>query len=94
MSSAPGPTGSPAYKRVLLKLSGESFCRPGEGGINVDEVSKIARQAFRVASRGVELAIVVGGGNILRGASLSPAETSSKRPPRITWAWLQPSSTA
>jgi uridylate kinase len=54
----------------LLKLSGESFCRPGEGGINVDEVSRIARQASRVASCGVELAIVVGGGNILRGASL------------------------
>jgi uridylate kinase len=53
-----------------LKLSGESFCRPGEGGISVEEVSRIARQAVRVASRGVELAIVVGGGNFLRGASL------------------------
>src|ERR1700712_4357119 len=67
-----GPTnlGPPGFKRVLLKLSGESFCRPGEGGIDVDEVSRIARQASRVAARGVELAIVVGGGNILRGASL------------------------
>ena len=46
-------------------------CRPGEGGINVDEVSRIARQAARVAGKGVELAIVVGGGNILRGAQLS-----------------------
>jgi len=64
----PGP---PIFKRVLLKLSGESFCRPGEGGISVDEVSRIARQAARVADRGVELAIVVGGGNILRGASLT-----------------------
>jgi uridylate kinase len=59
------------FKRVLLKLSGESFCRPGESGISVDEVSRIARQASRVAKRGVELAIVVGGGNILRGASLT-----------------------
>src|SRR4051794_34399192 len=67
-----GPTnyGPPLFQRVLLKLSGESFCRPGEGGINVDEVSRIARQASRVAACGVELAIVVGGGNILRGASL------------------------
>ena len=70
MDSAPH-TGSPVFRRVLLKLSGESFCRPGEGGISVDEVSRIARQASRVAGRGVQLAIVVGGGNILRGASLS-----------------------
>jgi uridylate kinase len=64
-------TGSPVFHRVLLKLSGESFCRPGEGGISVDEVSRIARQAARVAARGVQLSIVVGGGNILRGAQLS-----------------------
>src|SRR5580692_4842117 len=63
--------GSPVFHRVLLKLSGESFCRPGEGGISVDEVSRIARQAARVAARGVQLSIVVGGGNILRGAQLS-----------------------
>jgi uridylate kinase len=66
--------GSPVFRRILLKLSGESFCRPGEGGISVDEVSRIARQSARVASRGVELAIVVGGGNILRGASLRGSE--------------------
>lgn len=71
-SSGTAPnTGAGVFRRVLLKLSGESFCRPGEGGINVDEVSRIARQASRVAAGGVELAIVVGGGNILRGASLS-----------------------
>src|SRR3954452_13695733 len=63
--------GPPLFHRVLLKLSGESFCRPGEGGISVEEVSRIARQASRVAERGVDLAIVVGGGNILRGATLS-----------------------
>jgi uridylate kinase len=65
------PYGPPLFRRVLLKLSGESFCRPGEGGISVDEVSRIARQAHRVASCGVQLAIVVGGGNILRGATLA-----------------------
>src|SRR5438270_4242679 len=64
-------TGPPVFRRVLLKLSGESFCRPGEGGISVEEVSRIARQASRVAERGVELTIVVGGGNILRGATLT-----------------------
>jgi len=70
MDSA-APLDPPIFRRVLLKLSGESFCRPGEGGISVDEVSRIAREASRVAGRGVELAIVVGGGNILRGAALS-----------------------
>jgi len=64
-------TGPPVFRRILLKLSGESFCRPGEGGISVDEGSRIARQAARVAAKGVQLAIVVGGGNILRGAQLS-----------------------
>jgi uridylate kinase len=63
--------GTPVFRRILLKLSGESFCRPGEGGISVEEVSRIAHQTSRVASRGVQLAIVVGGGNILRGAQLS-----------------------
>src|SRR5947209_5555800 len=60
-----------AFRRVLLKISGDGFCRPGEGGINMEEVSKIAAQAKRVADRGVELAIVVGGGNLIRGAQFS-----------------------
>ena len=68
---APVSTGPPVFRRVMLKLSGESFCRSGEAGISVEEVSRIARQASRVAARGVELAIVVGGGNILRGATLT-----------------------
>ena len=63
--------GAAVFRRVLLKLSGESFCRPGEGGISVEEVSRIARQTSRVASSGIQLAIVVGGGNILRGGQLS-----------------------
>lgn len=64
----------PIFGRILLKLSGESFCRPGEGGISIDETSRIARQVARVADLGVELAIVIGGGNILRGASLSKGQ--------------------
>lgn len=68
---APVVTGLPVFRRVLLKLSGESFCRPSEGGISIDEVSRIARQTARVANKGVQLAIVVGGGNILRGATFS-----------------------
>ena len=71
---AANPYGSPIFRRVLLKLSGESFGRPGEGGISVEEVSRIARQAARVAAQGVQLAIVVGGGNILRGGSLKGSD--------------------
>jgi uridylate kinase len=57
----------PRYKRVLLKLSGEAFGHPGRSGINIDETLKFARQAQRVVQRGVQLAIVVGGGNLIRG---------------------------
>src|SRR5437867_11442132 len=61
------------FRRVLLKLSGDSFTRPGETGVSMEEVSKIAAQAKRAADRGVQLAIVVGGGNIIRGAQFSQA---------------------
>ena len=57
----------PVYKRVLLKLSGESFCREGESGIAMAELSSITQQLKEVVDAGVELAIVCGGGNILRG---------------------------
>ncbi len=67
MSSEPSTPFIPAYKRVLLKLSGESFCRSREGGISMTEVSRISAQVKEVADAGVELAIVCGGGNILRG---------------------------
>src|SRR5260370_12447629 len=61
----------PKYKRVILKLSGEGFGYPGKSGISIDETLSIARQAQRVVQRGVQLAIVVGAGNILRGAQFS-----------------------
>jgi uridylate kinase len=64
-------SGKPVFRRVLLKLSGASFCRPGEVGISVEEVSRIAQQVSRVGALGIELAVVVGGGNILRGSQLS-----------------------
>jgi uridylate kinase len=62
---------SPKYRRVILKLSGESFGTPGKGGISIEETLGIARQVQRVGQSGVQLAIVVGGGNILRGAQFS-----------------------
>ena len=61
----------PKFKRVVLKLSGEGFGYPGRSGISIDETLSIARQAQRVVRRGVQLAIVVGAGNILRGAQFS-----------------------
>ena len=62
---------STPYRRVLLKLSGESFARQGERGISMEEVLHIAKQTVRAAARGVQLAVVIGGGNILRGASFT-----------------------
>jgi uridylate kinase len=62
----------PKYKRVLLKLSGEALGYGGNKlGINLDETKAIAEQLKRVHARGVELAIVVGGGNLLRGAQFT-----------------------
>jgi uridylate kinase len=59
------------YKRVLLKISGEGFCREGGFGIEAEELEQIAHQCIEVARMGVQLAIVVGGGNFIRGATFS-----------------------
>jgi len=56
------------YKRVLLKLSGEAFSGGAPYGINTDTLAKVARQVKRVLKMGVGVGIVVGGGNIWRGA--------------------------
>jgi uridylate kinase len=53
---------------VVLKISGEGFVHPGERGIAMDAVLHIARQTYHAAQHGVQIAIVIGGGNILRGA--------------------------
>ena len=59
------------YKRVLLKISGEGFCNEGGFGIEANEIEKIARQCVEISRMGVELAIVVGGGNFIRGATFA-----------------------
>src|SRR5206468_11026312 len=61
----------PKYKRVLLKISGEGFCPEGGFGIEGDELNEIARECVEVAKSGVQLAVVVGGGNFIRGATFS-----------------------
>jgi uridylate kinase len=60
---------SPAYHRVLLKLSGEVF-GGGKLGVDPDVVNSIAKQIADVARTGVQVAVVVGGGNFFRGAEL------------------------
>lgn len=62
---------TPSYKRVILKLSGESFSHAGERGIAMDEVSDIARQVLQAKELGCQIAVVIGGGNILRGAQFT-----------------------
>ncbi len=69
MPDADQPT--PKYKRILLKISGEGFCKEGGFGIDADELHNIAGQLVEVVQMGVQLAIVVGGGNFIRGATFS-----------------------
>jgi uridylate kinase len=63
--------GRSPYRRVVLKISGESFTRPGQSGIDTEELDLIARQIVEAAQGGCELAVVVGGGNLIRGAALA-----------------------
>jgi uridylate kinase len=58
---------TPAFKRILLKLSGEALMGDLPYGADPDRIASIAEQVKTVADRGVEVAIVVGGGNIYRG---------------------------
>jgi uridylate kinase len=58
---------APAYTRILLKLSGEALMGELDYGTDPDRVHAIAQEVAAVQARGVEIAIVVGGGNIYRG---------------------------
>ena len=61
------PAGAPVYRRVLLKLSGEDLMGELPYGTDPARVQAIARSLAEIHARGVEIAIVVGGGNIYRG---------------------------
>lgn len=61
----------PIYSRVLLKLSGEALGYSGRPGISLEETLNIASQIKTIADKKVQVAIVVGGGNLLRGAQFS-----------------------
>ena len=57
----------PKYRRILLKLSGESLMGAQGYGIDQERLSEYARQIAEIVNEGVEVGIVIGGGNIFRG---------------------------
>lgn len=59
------------FSRVLLKLSGESFCAPDGFGIDAEELQIIANEVAAATKSGTQIAVVCGGGNIIRGAELA-----------------------
>ncbi len=62
-------TATPAHKRVLLKLSGEALMGDDQFGINRDTIVRMVDEIAEVTRMGVELAVVIGGGNIFRGVA-------------------------
>jgi uridylate kinase len=67
----PASSANPIYRRVLLKISGEGFCPPGGFGIHREQLERVASEILDVHQLGVQVAVVVGGGNFLRGASFA-----------------------
>ena len=63
----------PKFKRILLKISGEGLCREGGFGLEANELIAICEEIAQVARSGVQVAVVVGGGNFVRGETLSSA---------------------
>ena len=64
---------APAYKRILLKLSGEALMGDDAYGINRATIDRIVAEIAVVAAMGVEIAVVIGGGNIFRGVAPAAA---------------------
>jgi uridylate kinase len=63
----------PRYRRILLKLSGEALLGAGDYGIDPEVLRRIASEIVEVIERGTQVAVVIGGGNIFRGAGLARA---------------------
>lgn len=61
----------PVYKRILLKLSGEALMGNADYGIEPEVISRFAKEISELSAEGVEIGIVIGGGNIFRGAGLA-----------------------
>ena len=64
-------TKPPRFKRILLKLSGEALMGEGKYGISPKTLEQIAQEVRDIVKLGVEVGIVIGGGNIFRGVSAS-----------------------
>ena len=71
------------YKRVLLKISGESLMGKQTYGIDTDMVLRVAEEIKGVSEQGIEVCLVIGGGNIFRG--VSGAAAGMERATVITW---------
>ena len=69
----PAPAEVPAYKRILLKLSGEALMGDDRYGINRETLERIVAEVADVVRMGVEVAVVIGGGNIFRGVAPAAA---------------------
>jgi uridylate kinase len=67
VAAAPHPAAAPAFGRVLLKLSGEALMGPREFGLDADTIESVARELVEVHATGIEIALVIGGGNLYRG---------------------------
>ena len=66
-------TDSPAYQRVMLKLSGEALLGDHSYGIDPRVIQRVAAEVSELSAMGVEVGLVIGGGNIFRGAGLAEA---------------------
>ena len=64
---------APRYKRILVKLSGEALMGDGDYGIDPAMIKRVAAELLEVIALGVQVAVVLGGGNIFRGAGLARA---------------------
>jgi uridylate kinase len=69
----PNPPAKPAYQRILLKLSGEALMGSDAFGINRETVDRIVAEVKGISELGVQVGIVIGGGNIFRGVSQGAA---------------------
>lgn len=65
-----------AYRRILLKLSGEALMGDGDFGIDPKVMGRLARESRDLVAAGVQLAVVIGGGNLFRGAGLASGGTN------------------
>src|SRR3981081_2489415 len=68
-TAAAAPRAEPAYKRGLLKLSGEALMGDDPYGINREVIDRIVAEIAEIVRLGVQVAVVIGGGNIFRGVA-------------------------